>query len=649
MVDFAQIQNYMRRNLEKDMESHHVTVSGEDLKDALRQAALELAVPIKKIEYEILDAGSKGILGLHKKPCRILAYPVITLNPDEVSDVDSMGLEEEEEVDLSVDGKVHIRRDPAGIMMQTSPPENGGVKATEQDALDILELKQVVNANMALVSKLVKRADNVAVKIADFDHDPAQDAHMAVDIQEADMKAFITIATPGTKGADPSFDAIISFLNARGITTCRLDDDLTELANNPVYNQPVLIAQGRKAVHGKDAKINYNFQIQTDNIRFQEIDGKVDYKELGKVNNVVGGQVLATLSEPTTGEDGQTVTGKILLSHSGRPLTMEVGSNVRLSDDGHTAIAETNGQVTLLNNKISVEPVYFLNNGVNLKTGNVLFLGTVVVIGPVEDGFSVKASGNIEISGSVGKCELTADGDIVIRQGMNGREEGSLTAGGNIYAKFIQNTNVVASGIVVVSDGIINSNVSTDKKILCKGKRAAIVGGILRASEEINAKTLGSLASVETQLEVGFDPKSKKTLAALLTEEKDLNARLDSFAKDIYMLENQLKLKKKLSEDRANRYNLLKAEKAEITERLSEIAQERSKVHEYMNNLKTNGKISASGVIYPGVKVSIMDASLDVRNEFKKITFVNEDNLIKVTKYEEIDETINMMRVIKQR
>ena len=50
-----------------------------------------------------------------------------------------------------------------------------------------------------------------------------------------------------------------------------------------------------------------------------------------------------------------------------------------------------------------------------------MFLGTVFISGNVEDGFSVKASGNIEVKGTVGKSELDAEGDIVVSQGIAGK------------------------------------------------------------------------------------------------------------------------------------------------------------------------------------------------------------------------------------
>ncbi len=642
MVDFAQIQEYMRQRLKNDRDQRYVNVSGKDLEDALHQAAIELSLPIKKIEYEVLDAGSKGMLGMGKKPCLILAYPASVPVEDEALPIADGDFDIAFEMGKSRDGKVYIRRNLDGVYMKISQPQGDGSKVTESIAMDAVIRRGIIGPDKAMISKLVKKADNMFVKIADFRHDPVQDALITFDLQDLEMKAFITIRAPGEQGADPDRDSILAFLQANGVVYGYLDDAIQDLSDNPVYGQPILVAEGLKPVNGEDGKVIFNFETDTNNIRLKEIDGKVDYRELNKINNVVAGQVLAKLTKPTKGEAGQTVTGKLLPARTGKPTNMEIGNNVRLSDDGSSAIAEKNGQVILLSGKISVEPVYVVNNGVDLKTGNILFLGTVLVNGNVEDGFSVKAAGNIEITGSVGKCELDAEGDIIIRQGMNGRESGLIQAGGNVFAKFIQNTTVEAAGMVVVSDGIINSNVSSDKKILCKGKRATIVGGNLRAAEEINAKTLGSVANVETNMEVGFDPKSKARLEELLHEERELHEKVDELKKNVATIESAIKAKRKISESQKDKYKIMKNELASYLERIDEIEDEKTDVHSYLAELKANGKISASGNVFAGVKISIKDANLEVRNEFKSVTFVNENGQVKVTKYEEIEDDISL-------
>ncbi len=642
MVGLKQIRDYLQQRLDADKKQRYVNVSGDNLQDALKQASIELSTSIKKIEYEILDPGSGGMMGVGKKPCCILAYPANSrvLEKDESLVEDSFDINFE--MDGHQAGRIFIRKNVDSVLMKISVPEGDGPRVNERMALNALNEKNVVSFDKLMVSKLVKKADNMWVKIADLRHDPTQDAQLSIKIQDMEMSAYLTISPAGERGADPDKDFIMSFLQKYGIVHGYIEDIIADLADNPVYSRPVLVAEGSKPKNGENGKVLYNFEIQTDSIRLKEIDGKVDFKELNNINNVVAGQVLAKVIKPTAAEPGQSVTGKFIPAEPGEPCQMEVGNNVRLSDDELTAISEINGQVIIVAGKMSVEPVYVVNSGVDLQTGNILFLGTVIVNGNVEDGFSVKAAGNIEITGSVGKCEIDAEGDVIIRQGMNGRESGLIHSGGNVYAKFIQNTHVESVGMVVVSNGIINSNVSSDKKILCKGKRASIVGGNLRAVEEINAKTLGSVANMKTILEVGFDPKSKEKFDLLQKEEREISERLDELSKDVNRIEQAIKLKRKLPKDRMQKYKIFKTEQMDLQTRVDEIEDEKAEVHSYLAELKANGKVSASAMVFPGVKVSIKDATLEVRNEFKAVTFVNENGMVKVSKYEEIEDDISM-------
>ena len=68
------------------------------------------------------------------------------------------------------------------------------------------------------------------------------------------------------------------------------------------------------------------------------------------------------------------------------------------------------------------------------------------------------------------------------------------------------------------------------------------------------------------------------------------------------------------------------------------IIEEITSIQNYLNTLKIRGKVSASSKVYPGVKIIIRDAKEDVKNEYRAVTFVLENNLIRVTKYEEPDE-----------
>jgi uncharacterized protein (DUF342 family) len=361
--------------------------------------------------------------------------------------------------------------------------------------------------------------------------------------------------------------------------------------------------------------------------------------------NVVEGQVLGKKIPPDEGTPGRTVLGKLLPTKPGTDIKFEVGKNVRLAENGTTAIAEINGQVIMDGDKINVEPIYMVDGDVNLKSGgNVIFLGTVKVMGSVTDGFKVKAAGNIEVEGNVGKADLDSEGDIIVHQGINGKMEGNIRAAKGVWAKFIENSNIYAGEVVFASDGIINSQVDSNKMIISEGKRATVVGGRLRATEEIRAKTFGSPTGSETVVEVGYDPKSSSRMVEIEELLQGLRNELEDLERNLATLENLKKAKKTLPEDKEGYYTELTEKKEELTAEKDTLEAEQAELQEHMESISVTGKISASSRIYPGVKVVIKDASLKVRNEFRAITLINENHDIKPIKYEEMAEDISLKK-----
>jgi len=409
-----------------------------------------------------------------------------------------------------------------------------------------------------------------------------------------------------------------------------------------VYKEKVVIAEGLKPANGRDAYIQYNFETDQGRIKLREgSNGRIDFKDLNIIKNVVENQPLAKKIHPEQGTVGRTVTGKVIPSKNGRDIPLPVGKNVHVGDDEVTIIADINGQVVLAGGKINVEPVYTVQGDVDLKTGNIIFLGTVIINGNVEDGFSVKAAGNIEVNGTVGKADLDAEGDIIVHQGITGKFTGIVRAGRSIWARFIENTIVEAGNMVVVSDGIINSQVDAFKRIICRGKRAHIVGGRLRASEEINAKILGSPTSgTETICEVGIDPKSKLQLETLTEKKAEMEKQLEEIQLNLQTLINIKKQRKSLPEEKEAYMGELMDKRQLLMSDLQRNNEDTAKVQEYLNGIKTRGRVSASAKVYPGVKIIVRDALNDVRTEYRAVTFILENGLVRVTKYEEPDEEV---------
>jgi len=117
----------------------------------------------------------------------------------------------------------------------------------------------------------------------------------------------------------------------------------------------------------------------------------------------------------------------------------------------------------------------------------------------------------------------------------------------------------------------------------------------------------------------------------LLKESEDVNLNLST-------LMNLKKMKKTLPEEKERYYQELLNRKREIAEELEKIKTESEEIKNYLSQLKISGKICSSSTVFPGVKIYIKDVFLEVKNEFKGVTFIAEGNLVKVTKYEEPED-----------
>lgn len=642
MVTLEKIRSDLEAQLESDQEIKFVEVRSDTIEEALADAAVQLDTKVSNLEYEVLEQGFQGFLGLMKKSWQLRIYT----NPNSVKKAgkntkyfDSLSKQNEEEaVNLNKDGMFFIHYFAGQINLKITLPEHAGRPVDINEVLTKLKRSDTLSIEEDEVRKFVKNGTNNQYEpVGFYQHNEANDASFYIDISHDEMKATVVASRPGPGGAEINPTQIIRALKTQGVVAGVNEDKISEFVDSPVYDVPYVVAEGVEPVDGRDAYIAYNFETDSSKLKLKvSATGQVDFKELNRIQNVVEGQPLAQKMLPERGKAGKTLFGKYLESKNGRDIPLPLGKNVSVESDGRTIIAECNGQVLLINDKIHVEPVMELD-GVSIKTGNITFLGTIIVKGNVEDGFNVKASGNIEVYGTVGNSIVEADGDIVVSLGIMGKNEGFIKAGKSLWAKFIQNTKVDVEEYITVQDGIINSDVTCNKKIFVIGKRASIIGGHLFATEEIHTKTIGSSGGgSETVLEVGYDPRAKRKLDALQERQALLIKELDEIDLNLSTLENLKKVRRTLPHDKEESLIKLNNRKEEITGEAEEMSLEIQKIQAHLKELKVVGKISASGTVYSGVKIYIRDIKEEIRNDVKSVTFFYENGFVRHGKYENL-------------
>ena len=639
MVTLDKIRSDMKERFLIDKDLHMVDVRADTIDEALSDASVQLNTKISNLQYEVVERGSDGFLGIGKKPWFLKIYQdPNTITKATVKASDGLIIDDESEdanVVKNQDGMYYVRHFGSDIVLKVLLPIGDGTPVELRDVLDDIKRQDTVDYDESLVKKLVKNGtDGQYTTVGQYKHIQGADALVSVDVTKDHMKCFIVVSGPGMSGADISADAIKRSLITQGIVEQCIDEKkIEEFVDNPVYDNPFLVAEAILPVDGKDAYLSYNFETDPKKLKAKVSEsGNINYKE-NRIQNVIAGQPLATKIPAERGKGGKTVYGRYLEAKNGKDVQILLGKNVKFDKDGVTVVAEIDGEVMLFNGKITVEPVKFLD-AVNVKTGDIKFVGTVIIKGAVEEGYRVEAT-NIEVNGIVDKSYLEATGNIILSQGVFGKGEGYIKAGKSLWAKFINDTTVEVEENVIVSDSIVNSNVTAMKNIIVRGKKAQIIGGHLLATEEICAKKIGSPGGgTETTLEVGIDPRAKNRLLALQKKQTDLTKEYDNLELDIQTLEQQKKLRKKLPLEKEEKLTSLKNRNNEITTELENISNEIESIQLHLRELKAVGKVKVENIIYAGVKVYVRDVLDEVKMDVKGVTFYYDKSFSKRGAYE---------------
>ena len=640
MVTLDKLREDMKTLLQVDKNLHFVEVNADTIDEALADAVVQLDTKLSNLHYEVVEKGSDGILGLGKKPWKIMVYqdPKTVKKTTRLASEGLFDLDDEGEAAQVVnrDGLYYIRHFKSDIMLKVLLPLGDGIPIELKDVMDEIKRPDTINFDEELVKKCVKSGtDNDYCVVGQFKHVPAGDVVIGVEVSKDEMKGSIVVSPPSMSGSEASFEMIKRAILQQGVVeACIEEDKIKEFVDNPVYNNPYEVAAAIEPVDGHDAYISYNFETDPKKLKAQvDEEGKVDYKKLNNIQNVIADQPLAQKIPAERGKGGKTLFGRYLEAKNGKDIQIQLGANVKLDRDGVTIKAEIDGEVMLVNGKVTVEPVKYLD-AVNVKTGDVKFVGTVVIKGNVQEGYKVEAT-NIEVGGIVDKSRLEATGNIIVRQGVFGKGEGYIKAGKSLWAKFINDTTVEVEENVIVNDSIVNSNVTAMKNIVLRGKKAQIIGGHLMATEEICARKVGSPGGgTETILEVGVDPRAKKRLEELQNMQAKSTKEYENCDLDIQTLEQQKKLRKKLPQEKEEKLKNLKERCEQISEELEKMTEEINKIQEHLRDLKAIGKVKVEGDVYAGVKIYIRDVLDEVKIDTKGVTFYYDKAFSKRGPYE---------------
>ena len=332
------------------------------------------------------------------------------------------------------------------------------------------------------------------------------DAQAVVFVSSDQMTAWVFAYPPVGEGKELDRETLSKALDEKQVKYGVDQELLKALPDSPErYFRLYLAARGDPVVHGKDGQIVDLFSRKPERRLVPDEYNRVDYAAISVIQNVEEGETICRVIAPTPGENGRTVLDRELPARAGRPAAVPKGRNTALNEAGTALIASKTGHVEFSGRTFQVRPVLDIDGNVDYSTGHINFLGDVHVHGDVCTGFIVRAMGNITIDGVVGAAEVEAGGDLIMVKGAQGDNGAVLRASHSIFAKYLENCCVYAMEDIH-ADCIINCSVYCDNLVEVRSGRGTIIGGTVRAANEVSAAVLGARSECHTDVVLGGLP-----------------------------------------------------------------------------------------------------------------------------------------------
>lgn len=441
------------------------------------------------------------------------------------------------------------------------------------------------------------------------------------------MSAYVYLTDPG-EGFSYSVRDIVTLLNNNGVTMGIDEDAIYYLLEHKLYYREVKVAMGEPAQDGSDGYYVYNFNRVIDKKPDAKADGTIDYWSISSIENVKKNQIIAQYNPAVQGSSGYTVKGKGLMPRRARELPPLKGKGFDRLEDGLTYVSTMDGKIEFSGDRIVISEIYEITGDADISVGNIDFAGDVVIYGKICEGLTIKIGGNLTVNGTVEACNIEAGKDIIFRSGMMGGYKASVKAGGNIIAKFIENTQVTAGG-EIQADVIMNSTVVSCEKLVLTGKQGAIIGGKVHAIQGIDAKRIGNESEVPTEISAGILPEVyvKKEILKKKIERNQINIqRIDV---GIRQFDELIAKDPRIKRDDPRKAQLIRA-KIQDSVLLSQDKTELAKLESLIQRA-SNAYIRASQYIYPRVSLSLADRTMITRTKEMATEFVyREADIVKL-------------------
>lgn len=422
-----------------------IRVEGETVEEAVRKAAELLGILPGEVAVEVIDAGSRGILGFGRRRAVILARPMLVDgSPSEGGETNGEGTPgifegangrgediEQPARAWTEGGRLYIKGNepPATIICGAhfdlyinGERAEGEIAAREGDLITVTPREEVRAGEWRL--SVVDNGMTAVVKVKPGyrriwrlrDQLPSPRLELIGEPEDIPVPAV-------------SREELLAELGRQRVVY-GIDEEGVLRACTATEEMEVVVAQGRPPLPPEDGRIEFLFNPNETVKREIDEEERVDYREMVVRASVSPGDLLAVKVPPRPGRPGVDVYGQEVPPPEPKDVELLSGRGTEVVE-GLRCIAKAEGRPQFTQRKgkviIDIVPVLVHRGDVDLASGNLKFKGSIDITGNVCETMKVIASQDITIGGDVTQAEVKAGGSIVINRSCIGSV---ITAGG---------------------------------------------------------------------------------------------------------------------------------------------------------------------------------------------------------------------------
>ena len=408
---------------------------------------------------------------------------------------------------------------------------------------------------------------------------PYADARIDIFVAEDNMSTAVTLTPAVGEGEKLTSKLVLKALRNRkvtaGINEQAIVDAVEKCEAEKITLENIPVAKGVPVKNGADGRIVFRVKLHASHQLKDSSGETVDFREKDSIININKGTLLALHFPPQPKiQDGTDVFGNAIPATDGNPVELKITQNIepRENDKGITEYySRIDGQILFENDKLDMEPLFIVEGDLDLETGNIDFLGNVLIKGSVEDKFIVKAGGDIEIRGNVGASAIHAGRDVYVKGGVINRGNGEIRAGHNVVVRFAESSHVIAKENVTIDRAVLNSEIAAGDSIVCKKEKGQIIGGHIIARNRIEVNELGTQAGTKTSVTLGMDFFKMEQLTRVSVEQRKFLAAEEKINQVLGKLEKHKEDNGALEEELQKTYIDLMQKKVLVQKKLHEM------------------------------------------------------------------------------